>query len=216
MRVRARCGRVAAACAGDIPAAYMPWVLRIAAACSHTSGGDSQAAMSDISRGISTWRASLNRGLLPDDEAIQQLLRNNEPFTRGAPAPALAAADGGDAAAAFAVLLAAHLSFSTWLREARPCSVPHSMCRRQPVDAALSYHHRHNCYQHARAGAVSALQPLPCPLVLAVLPLGHTLEELRWPAEPLRTTLLRGLGKLGLARYAQKYEAVQVSRGLDS
>lgn len=39
---------------------------------------------------------------------------------------------------------------------------------------------------------------------------GHTLEELRWPAEPLRTTLLRGLGKLGVARYAQKYEAVQV------
>lgn len=70
--------------AGDIPAAYMPWVLRIAAACSHTSGGDSQAAMADISRGISTWRASLNRGLLPDDEAIQQLLRNGEPFTRGA------------------------------------------------------------------------------------------------------------------------------------
>jgi hypothetical protein len=68
---------------GDIPAAYMPWVLRIAAACSHTSGGDSQAAMADISRGISTWRASLNRGLLPDDEAIQQLQRNNEPFTRG-------------------------------------------------------------------------------------------------------------------------------------
>jgi hypothetical protein len=62
----------------------MPWVLRIAAACSHTSGGDSQAAMADISRGISTWRASLNRGLLPDDEAIQQLQRNNEPFTRGA------------------------------------------------------------------------------------------------------------------------------------
>ena len=40
--------------------------------------------MADISRGISTWRASLNRGLLPDDEAIQQLLRNGEPFTRGA------------------------------------------------------------------------------------------------------------------------------------
>lgn len=68
---------------GDTPAALMPWVLRIAAACSHTSGGDSQAAMADISRGISTWRASLNRGLLPDDEAIQQLLHNNEPFTRG-------------------------------------------------------------------------------------------------------------------------------------
>jgi hypothetical protein len=41
-------------------------------------------------------------------------------------------------------------------------------------------------------------------------PPGHTLEELQWPAEPLRTTLLRGLSKLGLARYAQKYEAVQV------
>lgn len=61
----------------------MPWVLRIAAACSHTSGGDSQAAMGDISRGINTWRASLNRGLLPDDEAIQQLQHNGEPFTRG-------------------------------------------------------------------------------------------------------------------------------------
>lgn len=72
---------------GDIPAAYMPWVLRIAAACSHTSGGDSQAAMADISRGISTWRASLNRGLLPDDEAIQQLQRNSESFTRGACTP---------------------------------------------------------------------------------------------------------------------------------
>lgn len=68
---------------GDIPAAYMPWVLRIAAACSHTSGGDSQAAMADISRGINTWRASINRGLLPDDEAIQQLQRSNEAFTRG-------------------------------------------------------------------------------------------------------------------------------------
>lgn len=68
---------------GDVPAAYMPWVLRIAAACAQTSGGDSQAAMSDICRGISCWRASLNRGLLPDDEAIQQLQHNNEPFTKG-------------------------------------------------------------------------------------------------------------------------------------
>lgn len=45
---------------------------------------------------------------------------------------------------------------------------------------------------------------------------GHTLEELQWPAEPLRTTMLRGLGKLGMARYAQKYEAVQVRRLQDA
>jgi hypothetical protein len=61
----------------------MPWVLRIAAACSHHSGGDSQAALASIGRGLSAWRASLNRGLLPDDEAIQQLQRSGEAFTRG-------------------------------------------------------------------------------------------------------------------------------------
>jgi hypothetical protein len=47
-------------------------------------------------------------------------------------------------------------------------------------------------------------------LVCVCVHAGHSLEELQWPANPLRTTLLRGLGKLGLARYAQKYDAVQV------
>lgn len=100
----------------------MPWVLRIAHVSVRTSGSDSQAAMAEISRGLSAWKASLNRGLLPDDEAIQQLKNNNEGFT-----------------------------------------------------------------------------------------VGHSVEELRWPVEPLRTTLLRGLSKLGVARFAQKYPAVQVS-----
>lgn len=106
---------------GDIAPAHMPWVLRIAHVSAHTTGGDSQAAMAEISRGLSAWKASINRGLLPDDEAILQLKRNNEGFT-----------------------------------------------------------------------------------------VGHSVNELAWPPEPLRTTLLRGLGKLGVARFAQKYPAVQV------
>lgn len=107
---------------GDIAPAHMPWVLRIAHVSAHTTGGDSQAAMAEISRGLSAWKASINRGLLPDDEAILQLKRSNEGFT-----------------------------------------------------------------------------------------VGHSVEELAWPPDPLRTTLLRGLGKLGVARFAQKYPAVQVS-----
>jgi hypothetical protein len=39
---------------------------------------------------------------------------------------------------------------------------------------------------------------------------GHSVEDLAWPVEPLRTTLLRGLAKLGVSRLAQKYPAVQV------
>jgi hypothetical protein len=79
--------------------------------------------MAHISRGLSAWKASLNRSLLPDDEAIQQLKSSGEGFT-----------------------------------------------------------------------------------------VGHSVEDLAWPAEPLRTTLLRGLAKLGVSRFAQKYPAVQVRR----
>ncbi|KAF8064522.1 viaA [Scenedesmus sp. PABB004] len=111
---------------GDIAPAHMPWVLRIA----HVSGGgsagsaDSSAAMTAISRGLLAWRAALNRGLLPDDDVIQQLLASGELVVGG----------------------------------------------------------------------------------------GASAEELAWPAEPLRTTLLRGLGKLGVARFARKYPAVKVGR----
>lgn len=62
----------------------MPWVLRIAHVSTLTAAAsDSQAAMADISRGLSAWKASLNRGLLPDDEAIQQLVNSGEGFTCG-------------------------------------------------------------------------------------------------------------------------------------
>lgn len=104
----------------------MPWVLRIAhvstqrSSDSSSSSADSQEAMAHISRGLSAWKASLNRGLLPDDEAIQQLKSSGEGFT-----------------------------------------------------------------------------------------VGHSVEDLAWPAEPLRTTLLRGLAKLGVSRFAQKYPAVK-------
>jgi hypothetical protein len=69
---------------GDISPAHMPWVLRIAHVSTLTAASsDSQSALAEISRGISAWRASLNRGLLPDDEAIQQLINSNESFTQG-------------------------------------------------------------------------------------------------------------------------------------
>jgi uncharacterized protein with von Willebrand factor type A (vWA) domain len=38
---------------------------------------------------------------------------------------------------------------------------------------------------------------------------GRTLEELRWPEEPLRAVLIRSLSRLGVARFAQKYPAVR-------
>jgi hypothetical protein len=108
----------------------MPWVLRIAhvstqrSSDSSSGSADSQEAMAHISRGLSAWKASLNRSLLPDDEAIQQLKSSGEGFT-----------------------------------------------------------------------------------------VGHSVEDLAWPVEPLRTTLLRGLAKLGVSRFAQKYPAVQVRKG---
>lgn len=43
---------------------------------------------------------------------------------------------------------------------------------------------------------------------------GHHPEELLWPAEPLRGALLRGLARLGVARLAKKYPAVQVGAGV--
>ena len=39
----------------------------------------------------------------------------------------------------------------------------------------------------------------------------HTAEELRWPEEPLRTSLFRGLAKLGVARFAKKYPGVKAA-----
>jgi hypothetical protein len=38
---------------------------------------------------------------------------------------------------------------------------------------------------------------------------GHSVEELRWPADPLRTLLIRVLAKLGVSRFAQKYPGVK-------
>ncbi len=71
-------------------------------------------------RGYMAWRAALDRGLLPDDAAIQQIVDSKDPFAAG-----------------------------------------------------------------------------------------HSVEELRWPAEPLRTMLIRVLAKLGVSRFAQKYPGVK-------
>ena len=36
-------------------------------------------------------------------------------------------------------------------------------------------------------------------------------KELRWPEEPLRTSLIRGLAKLGVARFTRKYPGVTLA-----
>mmetsp|Transcript_26101 Transcript_26101/g.57021 ORF Transcript_26101/g.57021 Transcript_26101/m.57021 type:complete len:697 (+) Transcript_26101:262-2352(+) len=67
---------------GDVSATHMPWLLRVAHARSRTSGCDSTRALQEAARGLTTWRAALDRGLLPDDDVIAQLIIS-EPFAAG-------------------------------------------------------------------------------------------------------------------------------------
>ncbi|GBF95418.1 hypothetical protein Rsub_08380 [Raphidocelis subcapitata] len=105
---------------GDVPPALMPFLLRLAHILGHAEGRDSAAALSESARGVMGWRACLNRGLLPDLEALSQCARDGEAFAAG-----------------------------------------------------------------------------------------RSAEELLWPEEPLRGALLRGLSRLGVARLAKKYPAVE-------
>lgn len=108
---------------GDVAPQHMPWLLRLSHVLGQAEGRDSARVLAEAARGVMGWRACLNRGLLPDQEALSQICREGaEPFTAG-----------------------------------------------------------------------------------------HSAEELLWPEEPLRGVLLRGLARLGVARLAHKYPAVQAA-----
>eukprot|EP00803_Ostreobium_quekettii_P008826 evm.model.scf_2565.1 EVM.evm.TU.scf_2565.1 scf_2565:1050-6339(-) len=107
---------------GDVSAANVPWLLRLAHIRAQGGGGDSAEELRESARGLLVWGYALDRGLLPDDETLMQVIQDGESF----------ASD-------------------------------------------------------------------------------HTPEELRWPEEPLRTALLRGLAKLGVARFAKKYPGVKAA-----
>ncbi len=68
---------------GDVSPAQLPWLLRLAHVKATHAGADSAAALAESARGLQAWRAALDRGLLPDDEAIEQLTREGESFTLG-------------------------------------------------------------------------------------------------------------------------------------
>lgn len=105
---------------GVVAPAHLPWLLRLAHISAVQNGSDSTESMQHNARGLMAWRAALERGLLPDDAAIRQLIAEGEDFTKGT-----------------------------------------------------------------------------------------DVEELHWPADPLRTMLIRALSKMGVARFAKKYPGVR-------
>ena len=68
---------------GDVPPGLMPWMLRLAYVSSKVAGGDSSAALQDAARGVLTWKAALERGLVPDDATLRQLTAEKDSFVAG-------------------------------------------------------------------------------------------------------------------------------------
>jgi uncharacterized protein with von Willebrand factor type A (vWA) domain len=68
---------------GDVPPALMPWLLRLSHVSCRVDGGDSAAALQDAARGILTWKAALERGLVPDDSTLLQLTAEKDSFVAG-------------------------------------------------------------------------------------------------------------------------------------
>eukprot|EP01025_Chloroclados_australasicus_P045017 TRINITY_DN4906_c0_g1_i1.p1 TRINITY_DN4906_c0_g1~~TRINITY_DN4906_c0_g1_i1.p1 ORF type:complete len:684 (-),score=92.29 TRINITY_DN4906_c0_g1_i1:237-2288(-) len=107
---------------GDVPSQNMPELLRIAHVRQKMDGGDSKVALAESARGLMVWKASLERGLVPDIITLQQL-------------------------------------------------------RMDPDNIASR----------------------------------HTMEELEWPHEPLRSIMIKYLSQLGVTYFAKKYEAVRIA-----
>uniref|UniRef100_A0A7S0RJC1 VWFA domain-containing protein n=1 Tax=Chlamydomonas leiostraca TaxID=1034604 RepID=A0A7S0RJC1_9CHLO len=69
---------------GDVAPTHLPWLLRLAHTKARHYGGDSTQALQESARGLQAWRAALDRGLLPDDMALQQIVASGEEaFTAG-------------------------------------------------------------------------------------------------------------------------------------
>eukprot|EP00798_Chlamydomonas_sp_ICE-L_P011915 gene11915-15016_t len=67
---------------GEVSPTHLPWLLRLSF-IKAKAGGDSRQALQDTSRGLMTWKAALDRGLIPDDIVIQQIIDDGEDFTSG-------------------------------------------------------------------------------------------------------------------------------------
>ncbi|KAG2483511.1 hypothetical protein HYH03_017619 [Edaphochlamys debaryana] len=65
---------------GEVSPTHLPWLLRLAHVRAKTQGADSSEALQTSSRGLATWSAALNRGLLPDDNTILQLVAEGDDF----------------------------------------------------------------------------------------------------------------------------------------
>jgi uncharacterized protein with von Willebrand factor type A (vWA) domain len=68
---------------GDVPPSLMPWLLRLSHVSCRVAGGDSAAALQDAARGVLTWKAALERGLVPDDSTLNQLTAEKDSFVAG-------------------------------------------------------------------------------------------------------------------------------------
>ncbi|KAG7670575.1 hypothetical protein Ndes2437B_g05113 [Nannochloris sp. 'desiccata'] len=68
---------------GDVPPTLMPWLLRLSHVSCRIAGGDSAAALQDAARGVLTWKAALERGLVPDDSTLNQLTAEKDSFVAG-------------------------------------------------------------------------------------------------------------------------------------
>jgi len=63
---------------------HLPWLLRLAHIQSRRTGGDSSVAIQETARGLMAWRAALNKGLLPDEICLQQIIdEGSEEFAIG-------------------------------------------------------------------------------------------------------------------------------------
>eukprot|EP01023_Acetabularia_acetabulum_P040007 TRINITY_DN3866_c0_g1_i14.p1 TRINITY_DN3866_c0_g1~~TRINITY_DN3866_c0_g1_i14.p1 ORF type:complete len:677 (+),score=122.77 TRINITY_DN3866_c0_g1_i14:232-2262(+) len=65
---------------GNVPAQNMPQLLRIAHVRQKIQGGDSAMALQESARGLMVWKAALERGLVPDDVTLGQLMIDQESF----------------------------------------------------------------------------------------------------------------------------------------
>ncbi|KAF5826843.1 hypothetical protein DUNSADRAFT_1887 [Dunaliella salina] len=69
---------------GDVAPSHLPWLLRLAHIQSRRTGGDSSVAIQETARGLMAWRAALNKGLLPDEICLRQIIdEGSEEFAIG-------------------------------------------------------------------------------------------------------------------------------------
>jgi hypothetical protein len=179
---------------GDVAAVHMPWLLRLAHIRSRITGGDSAAALQESSRGLLLWKAALERGLVLDDLTIQQLVEEKDSRVAGqSGGPQLPARPGdqlhGACCGTNGVPWPAQLHVPPGMPE-----VVQLLCSGCVCAQALP---RMGSWNYGRPAQAAST---PCQRVTTACPptaSPRAVETLRWPEEPLRAVLVRGLSTLG-------------------